>query len=195
MSIFHRLFANGFFASARILFLLWAMLLTACPNSQKGPESQFVMGTVCSINLYEKGKPELYSRVFARLRELEGILSANQKDTDLDRVNQNAAIGAVKVRGELLKVLERALEYAEKSNGYFDPSVGPLVKLWGIGTDSARIPGQEEITEVLNLVDFRDIEINKKEGSVFLRKSGMALDLGAIAKGYAADEIAKLLVQ
>ncbi|MDR0496356.1 MAG: FAD:protein FMN transferase, partial [Treponema sp.] len=113
---------------------------------------------------------------------------------DLDRVNRNAVIEPVKVRGELIEVLEKAMEYAEKSNGYFDPSVGPLVKLWGIGTDSAQIPGQEEITEALKLIDYRNIIINKKEGAVFLKRSGMALELGAIAKGYAADEIAKLLV-
>jgi thiamine biosynthesis lipoprotein len=152
------------------------------------------MGTICTINLFEQGKPELYSLVFARLRELEDILSANLEGTDLDRVNQSAGLEPVKVRPELIFVLTKALEYAEMSEGSFDPSVGPLVKLWGIGTDRASVPKEEDIQEVKKFIDYRDIEINQEEGTIFLKRPGMALDLGGIAKGYVADEAARLLV-
>ena len=151
------------------------------------------MGTICQVNLYGEGRPELYSRVFSRLGELEGILSANLEGSDLDMVNKNAGQWPVKVRAELIVVLEKALEYAERSGGFFDPGVGPLVKLWGIGTDDARIPHSEEIQEALKLIDYREIEINKNEGTVFLKRPGMALELGGIAKGYAADEAKRLL--
>jgi thiamine biosynthesis lipoprotein len=170
-----------------------ALLLTACFDSFPGAESQFVFGTICTINLFDQGKPARYSRVFSRLRELEDILSANREGTDLDRVNKNAGFEPVKVRPELIEVLEKALEYADKSGGLFDPSIGPLVKLWGIGTDNARIPETEEILAALDLIDYREIEIDRKRGTVFLKRPGMALDLGAIAKGYAADETARLL--
>ena len=135
----------------------------------------------------------MYSRVFGRLMELEDILSANREGTDLDMVNRNAGIGPVKVRPELIEVLEKALEYAEKSNGFFDPTVGSLVKLWGFGTEENRIPGEEEILQALKTINYREVEINNAEGTVFLKQTGMALDLGAIAKGYAADEAVRLL--
>ena len=174
----------------------WVFFLTGCaaPNSSQ-PESEYVLGTICSVNLFEAGKPELYSDVFGRLRELENILSANREGTDLDMVNQNAGLKPVKVRPELVEVLGKALVYAEKSGGSFDPSVGPLVKLWGIGTDRAHVPAEGEIRRALDLIDYREIEINREEGTVFLKRPGMALDLGAIAKGYAADELAKLLAR
>jgi len=133
--------------------------------------------------------------VFRRLRELEDIFSANRDGTDLDRVNQNAGSGPVKVRPELIEVLSRALEYAEKTDACFEPTIGPLVKLWGIGTDNAQVPGKGEIQKALDLIDYREVEINRKDGTVFLKKQGMALDLGAIAKGYAADDLKDLLTR
>jgi len=179
----------------KIFFPLCVLFFTACApsGSSQGPETDYVMGTICSINLFEKGSPELYAKVFARLRELEDILSANREGTDLDTVNKNAGSRPVKVRPELIELLETALVYAEKSDGALDPSVGPLVKLWGIGTDSAHVPAEDEIKKALALIDYHDIEINREEGTVFLKRPGMALDLGSVGKGYAADEIDKLL--
>lgn len=164
-------------------------------HSSHGPESEYVLGTVCLVNLFDQGKPELYTRVFNRLRELEDILSANRGGTDLDNVNANAGKAPVQVRPELIEVLEKALEYSGKSSNAFDPAIGPLVKLWGIGTEKARVPDGEEISKALELMDHRDIEIDKNKRTVFLKRSGMALDLGAIAKGYAADEAVKILAE
>jgi len=180
------------FLTSPVFYLFQIMLWAACTPSARGPESQFVLGTVCTINLFNKGNRELYSRAFTRLRELEDILSANREGTDLDQVNKNSGLKPVKVKRELIEVLETALEFAERSGGSFDPSVGPLVKLWGIGTEKARVPGDEEIREALNMINYREIEINRIEETVFLKHPGMALDLGAIAKGYAADELVKL---
>ena len=167
----------------------------ACSPPPRGPESQFTMGTLCTVNLFERGDDKLYSEVFRRINELEGILSANREGTDLDRVNMNAGLAPVRVSPELIEVLDKAIIYAEKSGGFFDPTIGPLVKLWGIGSDSERIPDEEEILEALDLVNYREIEINHAERTVFLKRRGMSLDLGAIAKGYTADEVAKLAAQ
>ncbi|MBN2049660.1 MAG: FAD:protein FMN transferase, partial [Spirochaetales bacterium] len=80
------------------------------------------------------------------------------------------------------------------SSGGFDPSVGPLVKLWGVGTENARIPRPEEIETALALTDYRRVQTDPENRGVLLADRGMALDLGGIAKGYAADEAAKILV-
>ena len=185
----------------KTLNILWGSLflfviflpLSSCRNSASSPKSEFVLGTICTVNLFEQGKPAFYSQVFGRFRELEDIFSANREGTDLDTINQYAGIEPVKVRPELIEVLEIAMEFAGKSGGFFDPSVGPLVKLWGIGSDNPRIPEEEELKKALNLIDYRNIEIDKTEGTVFLKQEKMSLDLGAIAKGYAADEISKIL--
>jgi thiamine biosynthesis lipoprotein len=151
---------------------------------------EFALGTFCSVNLYEGGSRRAYAAVFSRIREIEGIMSANLADTELDRVNRNAGKSPAAVSGELLDVLERAKAYAALSGGAFDPTVGPLVKLWGIGGDEPRVPGEEGIAAALDLVDYRDLVIDREAGTAFLRRPGQALDLGAIAKGYAADQAA-----
>ncbi|MDR1100016.1 MAG: FAD:protein FMN transferase [Treponema sp.] len=155
------------------------------------------MGTVCSVNLYEGGSRELYAAVFSRLREIDRAMNANGEEdsgeNEVARINRNAGKEPVRVSGDLIAVLDRALRYAELSGGGFDPTVGPLVKLWGIGTERERVPAAGEIKAALALVNWRDLLIDHRGGTVFLTKPGMAIDLGAIAKGYAADEIAALV--
>ncbi|MDR2185214.1 MAG: FAD:protein FMN transferase [Treponema sp.] len=156
-------------------------------------QSEFVLGTVCTINLYRGGSPRLYGEVFSRLRELEGILSANSADSVLAAVNAAAGVEPVPAGEDLIRVLERALYFAQASGGAFDPSIGPLVRLWGIGTERAGVPEAGKIEEALSLVDWRDVRLDRERGTVFLARPGMALDLGAIAKGYAADEAVKII--
>jgi thiamine biosynthesis lipoprotein len=152
-----------------------------------------VLGTVCAVNLYERGTPKVYREIFDRLREIENLMSANLDDSDLGRINDAAGIEAVEVHPDTIKVIKRAVYFAELSGGAFDPTVGPLVKLWGIGTGAERIPGEEEIEAVLPLINWRDISIDEDARTVFLTRQGMRLDLGAIAKGYAADEAAEII--
>jgi thiamine biosynthesis lipoprotein len=177
------------------IFIILMLFFAACKPASRGAESQYALGTFCTVNLFDKGNSKLYSLVFDKIHYLEDIFSANQEGTDLDMVNKSAGLYPVRVRPELMDVLEKAIEYAEKSGGAFDPTVGPLVKLWGIGTDEGHIPEKEEIKKALELINYRDIEINREEETVFLKRAGMALDLGAIAKGYAADEAARLLAK
>jgi thiamine biosynthesis lipoprotein len=82
-----------------------------------------------------------------------------------------------------------AIGYAALSAGRFDPSVGPLVDLWGIGSESARVPGNDEIRTVLPLVNYRGIQVDPEANTITLENEGMAVDLGAIAKGWIADRM------
>ena len=203
-----------------IVIVFFLIALTACQHRQS-PQIEFVLGTLCRINLYERGSKQIYSRIFARIREIDRtmtvypgefeelinggeIIDQDSKSAAMLRaaaetltsgivaINRQAGLEPVKVRADLLEVLEKALHYAELSDGAFDPTVGPLVQLWGIGTDAQCIPGDEEIAAALELVNWRDVVIDRKAGTVFLRRQGMALDLGAIAKGYAGDEALRI---
>ncbi|MDR1986545.1 MAG: FAD:protein FMN transferase [Treponema sp.] len=167
-------------------------LLLACTEPPQG-QAELVLGTICRINLYEQGSPEIYQTLFSRLREIELTMSVTKADTTVDRINKNAGIRPVPVPPDLMEVLEQALKYAALSEGAFDPTIGPLVQLWAIGSEHPRIPDAFEIEETLSLVNWRDLVIDRKAATAFLRRSGMALDLGAIAKGYAADEMAEIL--
>jgi thiamine biosynthesis lipoprotein len=120
-------------------------------------------------------------------------LSVNLDDSEVETVNRQAGLGPVFVGEDALTVIDMARHYASLSGGAFDPSIGPLVRLWGIGTDAARVPDDGEIQAVLPLIGWQDIDIDREARTVFLRHSAMRLDLGAIAKGYAADEVVRIL--
>ncbi|MDR0448298.1 MAG: FAD:protein FMN transferase [Treponema sp.] len=177
---------------------LFAIVILGCSKTS-APDTfraEYVLGTLCRIDLFENGSAGLYSMLFTRLSELDRIFSANREDSGLAMISRSAGLEPVRISPELFTVLERSLYYAEVSGGAFDPTLGPLIKLWGIGTENPRIPSDGEIRNTLDLVDWRDLELTGTGGTertAFLKKQGMSLDLGAIAKGYAADELAGLL--
>lgn len=154
---------------------------------------EFALGTVCSVTLFDQARDNVYNDIFFRIHEIENLMSVHIPASDISRVNAAAGAEQIQVNTKTFKVIERAVYFAEKSGGAFDPSVGPIVSLWGINSDNPRIPSQEEINEVLPLVNWRNIELDAETNSVFLAHHGMALDLGAIAKGYAADEAARII--
>jgi thiamine biosynthesis lipoprotein len=192
-----------------LVICLLCRLFSACSKAPPPAQTEFALGTVCAVNLYEYGSNALYARIFSRIREIDRLMSAMSSVfqeraggtadgaaafavSEVLRINRNAGIAPVKVHADILNVLERSLYYAELSGGAFDPTIGPLVKLWGIGTGAERIPREEEIREALALVNWQDLVTDRKAETAFLKRPGMALDLGAIAKGYAADEAARI---
>ena len=159
-----------------------------CRPKAESARAAFALNTVCNVFLYDQARADVYDDIFARIHEIESRMSAFQPDSDVARINASAGIAPVQVNEEVFRIIERAVGFAEMSGGAFDPSVGPLVFLWGVNTENPRVPSQEEIEAVLPLINWRDIVLDSAHLSVFLRKPGMALDLGGIAKGYAADE-------
>ncbi len=157
--------------------------------------SQLLLGTSCKITIYDHPSDEVFSDAFARIEQIEQEMSVNIEDSEISRINRAAGISPVSVSEDTFRVIEKALFIAELSRGAFDPTVGPLVAAWGIGSDHARIPSQEEIDAILPLIDYRDVVLDADTFSVFLKREGMALDLGGIAKGFAADEVAKVLAK
>ena len=176
-----------------LLASVFTFSVSGCSIFNPGAQSRIALGTIVQINLYEKGSQRLYDRVFERIAELENIFSTNIEGSDIDRVNQNAGIMPVRVRQELITVLDSAILFAERSGELFDPTIGTLVKLWDISGENPRLPDEEEIQSALQQINFRNLIINREESTVFLMQTGMSLDLGGIAKGYIADEIVLLL--
>ena len=178
------------FKSAKLLILI--ILLASC-SRQESSRIELALGTVCSITLFENGKDSIFNEIFLRIHEIENLMSVNIPSSDISRINDNAGIAPVIVHEDTFNVIKRALFFAQASGGAFDPSVGPLVTLWGINGDNPAVPSREEIDRTLPLINWRNIIQDDETQSVFLTRRGMALDLGAIAKGFAADEAAKII--
>ncbi|MBQ3650647.1 MAG: FAD:protein FMN transferase, partial [Treponema sp.] len=160
----------------------------SCSKKAMPTRTQSVLGTVCSINAYDDASDKLYDELFARLKEIDDRFSTTKRDSDISHVNAHAGIKAVPVHRDVYFVVQTALNFAQKTDGAFDPTVGPLVKLWGINTENARVPSREEIDAALPLVNWRNVQMDPGDGEtskrIFLLQKGMSLDLGGIAKGY-----------
>ncbi|MGN0026663.1 MAG: FAD:protein FMN transferase, partial [Clostridium sp.] len=130
-----------------------------------------------------------------KVKELESTLSINENGTLVDKINEEAGINPVKVDEDTYTVVKKGIEYSKLSNGLFDISVGPIVKLWNIGLPEAKVPTQEEIHERLPLIGYNDIELNDTDKTIYLKRKGMIIDLGGIAKGYTADVISDILTE
>ena len=186
--LFGRYFQNSIFA---LLIIIFSICFASCERTAD-PRTEALMGTVCTVNAYEDGTKSLYDELFARLHEIDETFSVTIDSSEISAINKAAGERSVSVSSDTAYVVRSALAFAELTGGAFDPTVGPLVKIWGINTDHARVPEKSEIDAVLPLINWRDVSVTE-DNTVMLKRRGMALDLGGIVKGYAADELTKIL--
>ncbi|MCQ6274514.1 FAD:protein FMN transferase [Bacillus sp. V3B] len=162
-------------------------------------KTEFLMGTIVTVKVYDTEKEAVLEPVLDRIKTLADQITVSEEESGLNieseikKVNDKAGIEPVKVSEDIYKLIDAGMEYSIKSNGSYDVSIGPLTSLWHIGYDDARKPAQSEIDAVLPLIDYEQVELNKKEQTVFLQKKDMELDLGSIAKGFIADEVVDIL--
>lgn len=153
------------------------------------------LGTVNYIKIYNSGKEEIIELAVNRVFEIEQMMSAFKLNSDIGRLNINSGNGFTGVHQDTMKLLNRAVEFSEMSSGAFDITVRPLVELWGIGRKKNFIPDKHEINKVKKLVNYRDVLLDNAGSGAALRNAGQAVDLGGIAKGYAADEVKRILLE
>lgn len=165
-----------------ILILVFAIIFVAAYVSDFGETSstQFVLDTISTITV-KGNNDKAVNRAFDRVREIEEHMSSFSKSSDLATgvLNEDTAF-----------VIKKGIEYGDISNGAFDISVKPLGRLWNIGGDNPSVPQKEEIEKALNFVEYKKIKI---EDNKLILPEGMAIELGGIAKGYAADEAKNIL--
>lgn len=180
-----------------LLFILSIFLLLSGCSDNKEIEpisrNQFLLGTIVNVTIYDKTSDEVFDQVFDRIKEIEERMSINMENSEVINVNNKSGIDFASVSDDTFYVIKTSKHYSELSEGNFDTSVGPLVKLWKIGSPDARIPSDDEINHVLPLINYKNVELNPDEKKVMLKEKDMIIDLGGIAKGYAADEIGKIL--
>lgn len=132
--------------------------------------------------------------VFAEMGRLEAILSEWRPDSALSRVNRAAGVAPVRVPAELVEVIQAASQVARATRGAFDSTWAALSDLWKVDEPNFRPPSAEAVAMARKLVDYRDVVINDEASTIFLRRHGMRLGLGGIAKAYIAERAADFAV-
>lgn len=170
---------------------------SAGDRSERYEFTQVQMGMPFKLVLYapdEASANAAAKAAFARIKQLNGIMSDYEPESELMQLCQTAGQGKpIPVSRDLFRVVARAQALSERTGGAFDMTVGPLVRLWRKARRTREMPAPEQIAAARRLVDYRNIRLDPKGRTIELTVSGMQLDLGGIAVGYAIDEVLQLL--
>lgn len=157
-----------------------------------------LMGTLFRIITYAKNAKEGYLAMedaFDLAEEFAERATDYDPDSELNRLTQSEVGVPVKVSSDLFEVLLLGRNLARKTDGIFDPTFGPLTHLWRETSRTKRIPSEEEIADARSRCGIKLLSFDEENRTVTVKKKGMQLDLGGIAKGFAADLIFQSLVQ
>ena len=151
---------------------------------------------IVGTNLPSSALDELKAEVEARLKEINRQMSHYQADSELSRFNQAPANTPFKVSPEFARVVRFALDLARRSGGAFDPTLGPVVNLWGFGeqTEQRAVPADSDLQAALARTGFQHLAITDHDELV-KGLPGLTLNLSAVAKGFGVDEMIRLLVR
>lgn len=151
----------------------------------------FAMDTVMTFTVIHEDGEEIIIDAEQEIRRLENLLSVTMENSDVAKLNAAAGKEAVKVSEDTKYLLETGKSLGEQTGGAFDIAISPIVKAWGFTEEEHHVPARAELDALLPLTDPADVIL--ENGTAYLRKEGMAVDLGGIAKGYASDRVAALL--
>lgn len=130
---------------------------------------------------------------YAAVARVDAQMSVHRSDSQLSAVNRAAGRGPVAVDADLIEVAERACAIAERSGGRYDPTVLPLMNLWGFYRARDTYPDDRELARALDRVGHRGVRVDRGAGTLALAREGMGLDLGSIGKGWALDRAVEAL--
>jgi len=165
-------------------------MLDASSSLKRFEFRKVLMGVTARIVVYAPDREIAAwasSRAFQRIAHLEDLMSDYRPHSELMRLCAEGHLTPFRVSDDLFFVLQRALELSQRSNGAFDITVGPFVALWRRARQTKQLPTEEELQRARQLVGWDKIQLDPETQTVKLAVTNMKLDLGGIAKGYAAD--------
>jgi thiamine biosynthesis lipoprotein len=190
---------NGVVMGVVIIFILVitiALIFTTREKEQVPITKEFYcFGTILQLKAFGKNSEKAIEKAALRLTNMDDNLSVFKDYSEISKINLNAGGALQKVSKDTYYIINKAVDYCKLSQGAFDITIRPIVRLWGIGREEERIPSEKEIEEKLKLVNYKDIVLDEESNSVGLMHESQEIDVGGIAKGYAADEVKKIFVK
>lgn len=190
--------------SKLLCFTVAAGLSSVCAADDSSTDLQrfqytkTLMGMQCRIVLFAPSEDAALGAsqaAFARMDHLEAVLSDYREDSELAGLLRQDPGKPVKVSRDLFMVLRRSQDFAARTAGAFDVSVGPLTRLWRQARRGGSLPSPAALHDALARVGWQNLELDPVRSTITLGKNGMQLDFGGIAKGYACDEALGVLRQ
>lgn len=187
---------NSSFFTALIFYCSIILLFSSCGTTQEKlyKETRASMYTIVSITVSSDSEEKVKTAINSAFNEMERLarlLNFYSEDSEVSIINKNAGIKPVKVSPETLEIINKAIYVSENTEGAFDITVGPVVRLWDF--QNKVIPNEKLIKKKLKFVGYKNIVVDKEKSMVFLKTKGAQIDLGGIIKGYAADKAVDVL--
>lgn len=178
------------------LALFAAALLVQTTAAQRLERTTDAMGATFSVVLYGSDQASLNQAIDAAFEEahrLDGLLSNYRPTSEWSLINREASARPLPVSPELFRLLSDCIEYSHASEGTFDLTVGPLMRVWGFFGGGRHVPSPDQIHDALELVGYRHVELDTRNRTVRFDRPGVEIDPGGVGKGYAVDRIADIL--
>ncbi|MFD2919299.1 FAD:protein FMN transferase [Terrimonas rubra] len=156
-----------------------------------------LMGSRFDITIVDKDSISAEANidaVIAEVSRIEDLISDWRSYTQVSKVNQNAGITPVKVDKEVFELTERAIRLSELTGGAFDISFAAMDRIWKFDGSMTSMPSPEAIKKSVAKVGYKNIILNKKESTIFLKLKGMKIGFGALGEGYAADKCKAMMM-
>lgn len=156
------------------------------------------MGTLIKISVFDKDKEisnNAINESFKEIRKWDKILSNYRDDSELSFVLKNAYKSPIKVSDDFFEAIDRAYYFSEITNGKFDITIAPLVKLWGFKDKNFVFPSKKQILDVKKNIGYKNIVLDRKKKTVFIKNKVTTLDFGASGKGLAIEKAKDILIK
>lgn len=177
--------------TAGLLVLMLLFFSFSKPGTHS--ETEFLMDTVVSVTTYGHRAAAATKQVFIRLRDIDKKCNAHNTDSEIARVNNAPAGVSVVIDPEVFDLLKIALDFSKNSKGAFDITLLPISNLWGFTSESPKRPVDEALASALIKTGYQHLALDETNHTVTKLINGLQIDLGAVAKGYAAEEAIRLL--
>lgn len=179
-----------------LLFCFFTVLTASAQVTQKRTLS--MLGSPFEMIIVAKNIPEADGYIdmaVAEVSRIEHLISDWIPTTPISEVNRNAGIKPVKVPQEVFDLVGRAMKISELTSGAFDISYASMDKIWKFDGSMTKMPTPEEIKKSVSKVGYKNIILDQKNSTIFLKNEGMKLGLGGIGQGFIADKIKTMLVE
>lgn len=146
----------------------------------------FAMDTYMEVNAYGDNGEKAVAKAEKEVNKLDSILSTGKSTSEISKLNKNKK---QVVSADTMSLIKESVKISKETAGAFNPTIYPLMELWGFTTKNYYVPKDNEIKPLLNHMDIDNIKIDERKNEVSFKDSNMKIDLGAIAKGYTSSKI------
>jgi thiamine biosynthesis lipoprotein len=196
LHLFHTMPYSRFISHRLLLVSLLLLCLPVTGHADWYKDEQAIMGTRIAVEFWDEDKAhaeQCAEQIFSEMRRIDALMSPYKPNSELSRINQQAAGQAIQISEEMFKLLEKSLQMSQLSNGAFDITFSSVGHLYNYREGIK--PSEEDIQQSLKSINYRHVLLDNTNRSVRFAQPGVHIDLGGIAKGYAVDNGIAILVK